>query len=87
VRRVRRPYVWPDREQRPPVPFSLEYLRCVNCKSELGLQIFEKSDEIEEGLFFLCSFLFTLSLIDEKATNEMHKCNFFLENQVRRNRK
>jgi hypothetical protein len=66
--------------------FSLEYLRCVNCKSELGLQIFEKSDEIEEGLF-LCSFPFTLSLIDEKATNEMHRCNFFLKNRVRRNRK
>jgi len=29
------------------------YLRCVNCKSELELQIFEKSEEIEEGIM-LC---------------------------------
>lgn len=33
--------------------FSLEYLRCVNCKSELELQVFAKSDEIKEGLL-LC---------------------------------
>jgi len=33
--------------------FSLEYLRCVNCKSELKLQVFEKSDEIDEGIL-LC---------------------------------
>jgi 2-polyprenyl-3-methyl-5-hydroxy-6-metoxy-1,4-benzoquinol methylase/uncharacterized protein YbaR (Trm112 family) len=33
--------------------FSLEYLRCVNCKSELELQVFEKSDEIDEGIL-LC---------------------------------
>lgn len=32
---------------------SLEYLRCANCKSELELQVFAKSDEIEEGLL-LC---------------------------------
>jgi len=32
---------------------SLRYLRCVNCKSELELQIFEKSDEIDEGII-LC---------------------------------
>lgn len=32
---------------------SLRYLRCVNCKSELELQVFEKSDEIEEGII-LC---------------------------------
>ncbi len=33
--------------------FSLEYLRCVNCKSKLELQILEKSDEIDEGVL-LC---------------------------------
>lgn len=33
--------------------FSLRYLRCVNCKSELELQVFDISDEIEEGLL-LC---------------------------------
>ncbi len=34
--------------------FSLKYLRCINCKSELELQVFEKSDEIEEGII-LCN--------------------------------
>lgn len=33
--------------------FSLEYLQCVNCKSELELDTFEKSDEVEEGIL-LC---------------------------------
>ena len=32
---------------------SLRYLRCVNCKYELELQVFEKSDEIYEGII-LC---------------------------------
>jgi 2-polyprenyl-3-methyl-5-hydroxy-6-metoxy-1,4-benzoquinol methylase/uncharacterized protein YbaR (Trm112 family) len=32
---------------------SLVYLRCINCKSELELETFEKSDEIEEGIL-LC---------------------------------
>ncbi len=30
--------------------FSMRYLRCVNCKSKLELQTFEKSDEIDEGI-------------------------------------
>ena len=33
--------------------FSIEYIRCVNCKSELELQVFEKSNEIDEGIL-LC---------------------------------
>ena len=33
---------------------SLRYLRCVNCKSEIELQVFEKSDEIDEGII-LCN--------------------------------
>ena len=33
--------------------FSLEYLRCVNCGSQLELDIYEKSDEVEEG-FLSC---------------------------------
>ena len=33
--------------------FSIRYLRCVNCKSELELQVFEKSDEVDEGII-LC---------------------------------
>jgi len=32
---------------------SLEYLRCVNCKSELEINAFIKTDEIEEGIL-LC---------------------------------
>ena len=30
--------------------FSLKYIRCINCKSELELQVFEKSDEINEEI-------------------------------------
>lgn len=30
--------------------FSLRHLRCVNCKSELELQVFDESDEIDEGI-------------------------------------
>ena len=33
--------------------FSLKYLQCVKCKSELELDTFEKSDEIAEGIL-LC---------------------------------
>jgi len=33
--------------------FSLRHLRCVNCKSELELQVFDESDEIDEGII-LC---------------------------------
>lgn len=33
---------------------SLIYLRCVNCNSELDLKIFDKSNEIEEGIM-LCT--------------------------------
>ena len=33
---------------------SLEYLRCVNCKSELELDVFIKTDEIEEEIL-LCN--------------------------------
>ena len=32
---------------------SLQYLRCVNCNSKLELEVFEKTDEIKEGLL-LC---------------------------------
>ena len=33
--------------------FSLDYIRCVNCGSQLELEVFEKSDEVEEG-FLSC---------------------------------
>ena len=33
--------------------FSMKYLRCTNCQSELELEAFEKSDEIDEGII-LC---------------------------------
>ena len=33
--------------------FSLKYLRCVNCNCTLDLDVFERTDEIEEG-FLLC---------------------------------
>lgn len=33
--------------------FSLRHLRCVNCKSELELQVFDESDEIDEELFYV----------------------------------
>ena len=33
--------------------FSLRHLRCVNCKSELELQVFDESNEIDEGII-LC---------------------------------
>jgi len=35
-------------------PFSLEYLRCVNCNNTLGIEILEQSNEIEEG-FLECN--------------------------------
>ncbi|TLX94176.1 MAG: hypothetical protein E6K91_07175 [Thaumarchaeota archaeon] len=31
--------------------FCLDYLRCINCKATLELQIFERTDEVDEGLF------------------------------------
>lgn len=62
--------------------FSLRYLRCVNCKSELELQVFEKSDEIEEGLL-LCKNCHSKYPIILKIPILWHDLSSYLSNKAK----
>jgi 2-polyprenyl-3-methyl-5-hydroxy-6-metoxy-1,4-benzoquinol methylase/uncharacterized protein YbaR (Trm112 family) len=61
--------------------FSLRYLRCVNCKSGLELQVFEKSGEIEEGLL-LCKNCGAKYPIISKIPILWHDLSSYLSNRA-----